>query len=530
MQVDAAIIGSGFGGSVAALRLSEKGYRVCVIEQGNEVSQERMAKAARSVRALAWMPRLGMDGFFSQSVFRHLGVVGGVGVGGGSLVYAAVLLRPKDTFYQDRQWGGLGIDWKSELAPHYDRASRMLGVMPNPGLGTMDRYLQKTAGVMGTPETFGPTPMGIYFNRSGCKSNDPYFEGQGPARSSCGLCGECLTGCTRGAKNSLDKNYLFLARKKGATILPRRKVVNITPVSGERFQYRLTLADPITGEQIREQVTADKVILSAGVLGTLALLFHCRDRSRTLPRISGQLGKIVRTNSEAVVGALSKETSLDLSRGTTVSSSFYPDPSTHITQNRFPKGFNFHRWYFGPLVNHHRPMVRSIATLGRILGDPGLLARNWFARDWHRRMTVLTVMQDLDNQVSFEYGRSLCSLFTGYRLKTRAVKGKEAPTNLETANRAAEILARLSDSTPMNVIMESLGNLSFTAHILGGCHMGASREEGIIQTNHEVMGYPGLFIMDGSAISANVGVNPSLTITAMAERACALMPAHPSKT
>ena len=270
------------------------------------------------------------------------------------------------------------------------------------------------------------------------------------------------------------------------------------------------------------------MILASGVLGSLELLFRCREVTRTLPKISRQMGKIVRTNSEAIVGALSPDPILDLSRGTTVSSSFYPDPNTHITQNRFPKGFSFNRWYFAPMVDHDRPWVRFWLTLGKILTNPRRLFENWFAKNWHKRMTVLTVMQDLDNQVAFRYRRSLTGLFLKHRLMTVQVLGRQAPTNLKVANRAVGILAKLTGSTPLNVIMESMGNLSFTAHILGGCHMGSSPDNGVIDTRHQVFGYPGLFVIDGSAISANVGVNPSLTILAMAERVMSLIP-HKNK-
>ncbi|MCP4021764.1 MAG: GMC family oxidoreductase [Desulfobacteraceae bacterium] len=522
MDFDFAIIGSGFGGSVCALRLAEKGYKVAVIEQGNWVDPARMEAASLDLKKLLWMPGLGLDGFFSQSVFRHLGVVGGVGIGGGSLVYAAVLLRPKDKFYQDPLWSSLGIDWKREMVPFYDKASRMLGITRNPGFDIMDRYLEKTARKMGAQDTFGPTPMGINFDRSKRMVPDPFFNGKGPARTGCRQCGECLTGCSNGAKNSLDKNYLFLAQQSGARIFPQRKVKNIIPM--ESGGYKILMTRPFCASTSYPSLKASKVVLSSGVLGSLELLFRCRDVTQTLPKISKQMGRIVRTNSEAIVGTLSPDPDLDLSKGTTISSSFYPDPHTHITQNRFPKGFSFNKWYFGPMVDHDKPFVRALMTLGKIMANPGILFDNWTAKDWHKRMTVLTVMQDLDNQVSFRYGRSLTSLFLSHRLKTGPVKGSQAPTNLGVANRAALNLAELTGTTPMNVIMESMGNLSFTAHILGGCHMGSSADNGVIDTGHQVFGYPGLYVVDGAAISANVGVNPSLTITAMAERAMSLVP------
>ncbi|MBU3953195.1 MAG: FAD-binding protein, partial [Proteobacteria bacterium] len=331
MQFDFVIIGSGFGGSVSALRLAEKGYQVAIIEQGKWVDPVQMEAAAQDTKKLFWIPGLGLSGFFRQSVFRHLGIVGGVGVGGGSLVYAAVLLKPKDKFYEDPLWGSLGIDWKEEMSPFYEKASKMLGITPNPVLDTMDHYLKMTARVMGAEDSFGPTPMGIFFGTPEVMEKDPFFNGKGPERTGCHLCGECLTGCPHGAKNSLDKNYLYLAQKSGAIILDQRKVVNIAPM--ENGGYEISMKHPIHPFKTYPSLRASKVILSSGVLGTLELLYRCRDVTKTLPKISRQMGKIVRTNSEAIVGSLSPDPDLDLSKGTTISSDFYPDAHTHITQN-----------------------------------------------------------------------------------------------------------------------------------------------------------------------------------------------------
>jgi cholesterol oxidase len=524
MDYDFAVIGSGFGGSVAALRLAEKGYSVVVLEQGHEVTPPDMEEASKSLRKLLWMPRLGMRGFFTQRFFRQAYIVGGVGVGGGSMVYAAVLLRPKDDFYRDPSWSRLGVDWKKELKPHYDRAAKMLGVTKNPSLDVMDDYLKRTAKRMGALNTFGPSLNGIYFGTPEVTREDPYFGGLGPARAGCHLCGECLTGCKHGSKNSLDKNYLYLARKHGAVILPNRKAVNIVPQKDGT--YLLKIKDPTRSLSHSPDIRANKVILAGGVLGTLELLFRCRDVTRTLPRISKQLGRIVRTNSEAIVGALSPDKDLDLSRGTTISSDFYPDKNTHITQNRFPAGYNFMRMYAGPLVNDPVPLRRAIRTLGRIIINPMSLLRNWFAVNWNRRSTFLTVMQNLDNRISFTYGRKGAALFLVRGLKSRRWKGKEAPTNLPVANEAARILAEEMGGMPLGVIMESLMNQSTTAHILGGCHMGTSADDGVVNTGNEVFNYPGLYVVDGAAVSANVGVNPSLTITALAERAMSMIPAR----
>ena len=522
MNYDVAVIGSGFGGSVAALRLSEKGYRVAVLEQGRQITAEDMDESDTKLNRLTWLPGLGLSGYFAQDFFQHVTLVRGVGVGGGSHVYAAVLLQPKDAFYKDSAWSSLGVDWKEELAPHYATASRMLGVIDNPTFDIQDEYLKKTAEKMGASETYGPTPNGIYFGTPEVMVPDPFFEGQGPHRTGCHLCGRCLTGCPHGSKNTLDKNYLYLAQRLGAQILPLRKVINIQPkANGE---YEIHSRHPINPLRRYPVIRAKKIILSAGVLGTLELLFRCRNVTRSLPDLSDQLGKVVRTNSEAVVGALASDEKLDLSYGTAISSHFYPDEHTHITQNRFPRGYNYMRFFTGPLVSHSNPRIRSLKTIWTILRQPSATIQNWTAENWNKRVTVLTVMQHLDNQISFEYGRKASFLFRK-GLKSRIVKGKEAPTFLPVANKAAKNLAEACNGKSVNLLTESIGNMATTAHILGGCHMGSAAANGVINTSHEVFGYPGLYVVDGSAVSANIGANPSLTITALAERAMSLFPA-----
>lgn len=521
MNYDYAIIGSGFGGSVSALRLSEKGYKVVVLEQGRQVTPEDMEEGDTRIHRLTWMPALGLTGYFSQDFFQHMTLVRGIGVGGGSHVYAAVLLKPKDEFYRDPAWSSLGIDWKEELAQHYATASTMLGVVNNPTVDIQDEFLKKTAEKMGAADTYGPTPNGIYFGTPEVMSPDPFFNGKGPHRPGCHLCGRCLTGCPHGSKNTLDKNYLYLAERLGASILPLRKVTNILPLANGGYQ--VDARHPINPLRKYPPIQAKKLIISAGVLGTLELLFHCREVKKSLPKISGQLGRIVRTNSEAIVGALASDENLDLTYGTAISSHFYPDEHTHITQNRFPHGYDYMKFFTGPLVDHPNPIIRSLKTLGMILLRPSFIYKNWTAGNWHKRVTVLTVMQHLDNQLSLEYGRKASFLFRR-GLKSRIVKGKEAPTFLPVANEAAKKLAEACNGQPLNILTESIGNTATTAHILGGCHMGSSAENGVISTSHEVFGYPGLYIVDGSAVSANIGANPSLTITALAERAMSLIP------
>jgi len=524
MDYDYIVVGSGFGGAVSALRLAEKGYCVAVLEQGRRVSSADMQQAAQSIRHLFWLPALGWQGFFSQTIFRHVGIVSGIGVGGGSLVYAAVLVEPRPAFFSDPAWSHLGVDWQAELKPHYATVKQMLGCVINPHLGQMDACLKQTAEAMNVGSTFGPVPLGIYFGEPEVARPDPFFDGRGPERTGCRLCGECLTGCPYRSKNSLDLNYLYLAEQLGVTILPERQVTLIRPLPGSG--YKVEMVNPLKRQATCPSLTARGVILAAGVLGTLALLFRCRDEFKTLPDVSPQLGQVVRTNSEAIVGILSRDPNADLTQGTTISSDFYADDHTHITQNRFPTGYTFMKWQSGPLVDDPQPKRRALKTLAAFLLHPWRSTTSWRAsrEAWHKRISVLTVMQHMDNQLAFRYGRSWLSLFQR-RLQSVEIPGRRAPAYLPVANAAALVFASHSDGEPGNVILEALANLSFTAHLLGGCHMGASRETGVIDTSHQVLGYPGLYVVDGSAVSTNVGVNPSLTIAALAERCMSLIPA-----
>jgi cholesterol oxidase len=406
------------------------------------------------------------------------------------------------------------------LAPHYETAKKMLGRTTNPYMGQMDTYVRQTAETMNAGDSFGPVPLGIYFGEARKTVEDPFFDGLGPERTGCELCGACLTGCPHNAKNSLDKNYLYLAEAAGARVLPKRKATLIRPIPGG---YQVEIANPLDKNEPVPPLRAAKVILAAGVLGTLTLLFRCRDEFKTLPAISPQLGRIVRTNSEAIVAVLSPDKDLDLTEGPAISSEFYPGGNTHVTQNRFPTGYNFMRWYMSPMVDDELPWRRALKTVAGYLRHPRQIGGGWLDSRWNKRVSILSVMQQQDNHLSFAYGRDLFSPF-GRRLKSCTPSGRRAPSYIPEANQAARLFARHSGGTPYNSIQESLANLSVTAHIMGGCHMGHSAADGVIDTNHEVFGYPGLYVIDGSAISANVGVNPALTITALAERASAQMP------
>jgi cholesterol oxidase len=520
MDYDVLVIGSGFGGSVAALRLSQKGYRVAVLEQGRRISKQDMDRGAKSLLSLIWAPSLGLGGYFTQRFFRHVNIVGGVGVGGGSLVYAGVLLEPDKKIFEDPAWSELGVDWAEELEGHYASAARMLGCTDSPTYRQMDLYLQGTAEAMQAGDTFGPAPLGIFFGTPGLTVSDPYFDGEGPTRTGCIQCGECLAGCRFNAKNALDQNYLYLAENLGAVILPKHKALSIRPLTGSG--YEVESVNPLNGGR-HAPLRAKRVILAAGVSGTLEILFRCRDEQQSLPDLSLRLGENVRTNSEAVVGVLAKDKNADFTDGPAISTHFYADGQTHITQNRFPASYSFMKWYTGPLVDDELPRRRALKTLWAFLRHPLAATASFRARGWHRRMTVLTVMQQLDSQVSFRYGRGLIPL-SGKGLQSVPVEGKNTPAYLAVANRAAREFAEQSGGIPQNSLLESLFNMSVTAHVLGGCQMGKDRESGVINNRHEVFGYPGLYVVDGSSIPSNIGVNPSLTITALAERCMGLIP------
>ena len=508
MDYDVIVVGSGFGGSVAALRASEQGRRVAVVEMGRRVSRGDIEKANLSPLDLFWLPALGLKGFFTQTFFKHVTVVGGVGVGGGSLVYAAVLLEPKKAFYQDPAWGALGGGLEAELRPHYDMAAKMLGRVTCPTSHIQDTHLKQTAEALGVGRTYGPVPLGIFFG--GENSPDPFFGGEGPVRNGCTECGACLAGCAPGAKNSLDRNYLYLAEKNGVQILPERKVTLIEPIAGG---YRISMVDPLNGKKY-PPLTAGRLILSAGVLGTLEILFRSR-AAGSLPGLSDMLGRRVRTNSEAIVASHSNDSRVDLTHGPAISSDFHANAHTHITQNRLPQSYWFMQLYSGPLVDGAQPFRRALKVLAYFLLHPLESLSNLRVRkDWHKRVTLLSTMQNLDNQMAFRWGGTLAK-----GLRSVLPSGRRVPAYIPEANQAARAYAKVSGGVPHNSVLESMLNMSVTAHILGGCPIGADAAGGVIDARHEVFGYPGLYVMDGSAIPANVGVNPSLTITAMAERA-----------
>lgn len=395
-DADVVVVGSGFGGAVSALRLTEAGHRVVVLEKGRRLRDEDLARARRDPRAYLWQPAVGMRGFFWQRLFRHVGIIGGSGVGGGSIVWAGVLLEPGEEFYRARSLRALGVDWRAELAPHLQRASRMLGRVVTTHRGPMDHHLRSAARALGAEASYGPVPLAIHFGREGVTEPDPFFGGEGPARTGCRLCGECLLGCPYGAKNQLTRNYLHLAERYGAEIRAEQEVHALVPLPQGGYEVR-TRHPWRAGEA--QVLRAHRVVLAAGVLGTLDLLYRCRELG-TLPRLSPTLGRHVRTNSEALTAVVAQP-GADLSRGPTISSDFHPDAHTHVTQNRYVGGWHM-RLQLGPMVDDERPGRRALRVLGHLVRRPATQARLVAAKGFLRRLTVLTTMQHSDNELALE--------------------------------------------------------------------------------------------------------------------------------
>jgi cholesterol oxidase len=514
---DVVIIGSGFGGSVAALRLTEKGYRVGVFESGRRFRGDDFAKTNWNLRRFLWFPRFGLRGIQRLTLLRDVLVLSGAGVGGGSLVYANTLYEPHDAFYADPQWADLD-DWKTELAPFYRQAKRMLGVTPNPTTTPSDRVIQDVAAHFGVSETYQPTPVGVYFGEAGIDRPDPFFGGVGPARTGCIGCGGCMVGCRYNAKNTLDLNYLYLAERCGAEILPDTEVTDVTPRS--EGGYKIETRRP--GAWLRKNpmtFTADQVVFSAGALGTTKLMLKLRG-SGVLPFLSPRLGHAVRTNSEAILAATANDSSVDYSEGIAITSSIHPEPHTHIEPVRYPKGSNAMALLSTILVDGGGRVPRQLRFLCQAIRHPLVFLKSLSVRRWAERSVILLVMQSLDNRIRV---RLKSGLF-GTRLTSTQDESTPNPNYILIANEAARVAARTIGGEPTGAINEVLLDVPTTAHIIGGASIGASRTTGVIDAYHRVFGHSGLHVSDGSFLPANLGVNPALTITAMAERALAYWP------
>jgi cholesterol oxidase len=517
---DYIIIGSGFGGSVSALRLSEKGYKVLVIEKGRRFTAADFPKTNWNLRRWLWMPRLGFYGIMKISAFRHLLTLSGTGVGGGSLVYANTLPVPKKHFFNSGSWAALA-DWQSELKPHYDTALRMLGAAVNPRLFDADTALQKLAGALGKEKDFEPAKVSVFFgdpqkNEPGESVADPYFAGKGPDKTTCKLCGACMTGCRHGAKNTLDTNYLYLAEKLGATILPEHEVADVQTIGAAdgREGYRIhARAKKLFGGT--KTFTAKGVIFAGGVLGTVPLLLKLKKSS--LPGLSDKLGDDVRSNNETLISVSSLDAATDMSKGVAIGSILHTDEHSHLEPVRYGTGSGFWKLLHFPYVHGGNVAWRFLSMFGQILRSPLAYFRIYWLNSWPRKTTVLLFMQTIDSTLRLKRG-----LFGN--LVSRVSSGKKPTAFIPESIKLTLDYARIVKGKPTAMITDTLMGIPSTAHILGGAVMGADASQGVIDKNNRVFAYENLLVCDGSMISANPGVNPSLTITAITERAMAQIP------
>ncbi len=525
---DFVVIGSGFGGSVTAMRLTEKGYRVLVLERGKRFRDEDYAHTNWNIWKYLWLPALRCFGIMQLSFFRGFFLFGSSGVGGGSLVYGAVLMEPEESFFDAPTWSHLA-DWKNVLRPHYQTAQKMLGVTTNPRLWPADEALKEIAEELGWGDSFKPTQVGYFFGEPGEEVPDPYFGGEGPPRAGCIHCGGCMVGCRYNAKNSLDKNYLFFAEKWGAEVRPEVEVCDVRPLvmkqsDGARYEilYRSTTAwiyNP------RKSVRAKNVIVAAGAVGTLRLLLHCRDVTCSLPNLSKRLGEAVRTNSEAFLGGFTSKDIDDHSEGLAITSIFNADAMTHVEPIRFSDGSSLlHRLLATPFIEVGGGFLdRLRKTIFSFIRQPMDMIRSKFVPGLARRGVGLMIMQAEDNLMRLKLGRSFFTLFRRGLIAEHDVE-KTIPVDLILGNRVTQMFADKIGGRPMGSFPSSLLNLPMTAHLIGGCLFGRDSTEGVIDLNCEVFNYPGLYIIDGSILPANPGVNPSLTIAALAEYAMSQMP------
>jgi cholesterol oxidase len=525
---DVVIIGSGFGGSVSALRLTEKGYRVGVLEAGRRFSDEDFAKTSWNLRKFLWAPKLGMYGIQRIHLLRNVMILAGAGVGGGSLNYANTLYVPSQPFFADKQWSHI-TDWRSELMPHYEQAKRMLGVVTNPTFTDADRVLKEVADDMGCGDTFVPTPVGVFFGTDGAKAPgqtvpDPYFGGAGPERTGCLECGSCMTGCRYGAKNTLLKNYLGLAESKGAEVIPMTTVTNFEQRDDGIWEIRTVH----TGRYLRRKkrtFTAKHLVLAAGTWGTQHLLFKMRDAGK-LTKLSDKLGELTRTNSESIVGAgrLKVSDDLDLTHGVAITSSIHPTSDTHIEPVRYGKGSNAMGLLQTLMTDGPGPGGSDVPRWRQLFDnakdDPRGTLRLLNPRRWSERTMIALVMQNLDNSITTFTKRGKLGR---RRYVSKQGHGEPNPSWIPAGNEATRRIAEKIDGVAGGTWGE-LFNIPLTAHFLGGAAIGDSPESGVIDPYHRAYGYPTLFVVDGAAVSANLGVNPSLTITAQAERAASLWP------
>lgn len=513
---DVVIIGSGFGGSVAALRLTEKGYKVAVIEAGRRFADKDFPKTSWRLSKFLYLPRLELRGIQRIHILPDVLVLAGAGVGGGSLVYANTLYKPPASYFTDKQWNQI-TDWDDELSPWYDQASRMLGVASNPYFSPSDEAMKQVADQMGVGHTFKLAPLGVYFgDGSGVKSKDPFFGGVGPDRDGCLQCGSCMTGCRHNAKNTLPKNYLGLAEKAGAKVFPEHTVIKSEQLSDGSWQITARKSSAWFGGV--RKFTAAQVVVAAGTYNTQKLM-HKMKSDGTLPKISNALGKLSRTNSEALTGTIMPRGGVDYSKGSAITSSFFPDEHTHVEPVRYGKGSNFMGLLQTVMTDGTNIKKRRQQWLKQIITKPSLLLKIMDVRQWSERTVVALIMQNIDSSLTVKGKRGLL----GWRLTSQNDSDTPNATYIPAANEVARRIAENKGGIAGGHVGD-LVNAPFTAHFVGGCVIGATANDGVIDPYHRVWNYPTMHIVDGASVTANLGVNPSLTITAQAERAFSMWP------
>jgi cholesterol oxidase len=518
---DVLVIGSGFGGSVTALRLTEKGYKVGVLEAGRRFTNDTLPKNSWHVRDFVWAPKLGCTGIQRIHVLKDVVILAGAGVGGGSLNYANTLYEPLQPFYDDPQWAHI-TDWRDELAPHYAQAKKMLGVVTNPTMTPSDHEMKRLADQFGKGDTFHMTPVGVFFGREGRQEPgvtvaDPFFGGAGPERTGCVQCGECMTGCRHGAKNTLNTNYLALAEGAGADVHPLTTVTGVRPVEGGGYAVETVRTGSWFTKRSKRTFTAEQVVFSAGTYNTQKLLHKLRDT--TLPDISPRLGYLTRTNSESLLGVRVAKPQHDYTEGVAITSSWHPDENTHIEPVRYGKGSNAMGLMNTIMTDGGKRRQRWAQLVLTLLRSPRLLLM-LIPRKWSERVIILLVMQSLNNSITVLRKKSRLGVT---KLTTKQGDGEPNPTWIPLANKAAEQLAENVDGMAGGT-WGDLMNIPMTAHFIGGCSIGDSPTTGVIDPYQRLFGYAGLHVADGSTLTANLGVNPSLSITAQAERAMSFWP------
>ncbi len=514
---DYIIIGSGFGGSVSALRLSEKGYKVLVIEKGKWYHAKDFAKTNWNLRKWLWLPSLRFFGIMKLTVFRHVAILSGTGVGGGSLVYANTLPIPKTAFYKTGTWAQLK-DWENDLKPYYSLAHKMLGAAKNPELFDGDLALQKLAKERNISDQFEPTKVAVYFGEPGKEVEDPYFEGKGPKRTGCIHCGGCMTGCRYDAKNTLDKNYLHLAQQNGAEIIAEKEVIDVKPLNKQDGSdgYLVNIKSSTQLFKKKATLSAKGVIFSGGVMGTVKLLLKLKIKG-SLPLLSDKTGTEVRTNNETLISVSSLEKNVNVAKGVAIGSILHVDDNTHLEICRYSEGSGFWKLLHLPMSEGNTILKRIGNTFLNMMKSPLRYFRSYWLNSWSRKTVILLFMQSVDSTINFS--RNKLGLMT-----SNIGKGTPPSPDIPASAQLTKDYSKIINGNPSTFALETLAGIPSTAHILGGAVMADGPENGVIDSNNKVFGYKNLYIIDGSMISANPGVNPSLSITAIAEHAMGQFP------